>query len=222
MPATPAFAMPLGRRFAPRPGEYRFTRRIERELRGSDRLVVERTFAVALAEENGGFHLAGQQSTVAVEAPAALQALADIERRRQEVALFPLDLDRSGLIVSGPGDSSSASPAVREAVDAAMAKLARDGKLASGDHAGFMQLVQSSFGAFLSRLPTDLFAPLRTEWVETREVAAGDGISGQVEIRFDASADPLTGLLQHASRNVLTRLHGTERQARESWSLERS
>jgi hypothetical protein len=196
-----------------------FSRRLERGLAGGAKLVVARSFAVRFAAAAEGWTLAGEQVDVAVEAPERIAALAAIERGRKETGLFPLTLDRSGLIVAGP-------PTERpKEVDRAIAIVR--GELAKRDvdadesraYEAFIRLVHEAGAKMSSAPPDDLFAPRDTQSHVERELALPGGGAGTIEVDFAATVDPASGVMRSARRDIVTRIGDDRRLTREDWSL---
>jgi hypothetical protein len=206
-------------RFAPPPATMRYTRRLERELTGGARFIVDRSFAVRFVPESGGFRVEGEQLDAAVEAPAQLEAFARLERERVETGVFPLELDGAGAILrlSHATDSEALDQAVREAgaeIDRWQLTPAERDRMRA-----FVEAVHRSAGALVTEPPRDLFAPVDCPREESRAVALPGGETGQVRIRFTATRDPATGLMRVARREVVTEVAGDLRRTIESWTL---
>jgi hypothetical protein len=206
-------------RFSPPTGPMTFTRRLQRGLADGNKLVVERGFAVSFAATAEGWTLAGRQVSVAVDAPARIAALAALERQRVETGLFPLTLDRSGMIVGSP------DPRPAKELDQALA-IVRS-QLAKADFAdderkelaAFVRAVGEAGAKMGSALPGDLFAPRDTASRAERELALPGGGSGTIAVSFTALTDPATGLMRQARREILTMIADDRRLTREDWTL---
>ena len=196
-----------------------YTRRIVRGLPGGGAIVVERSFEISFVELAGdGFEVVGRQIDVSVDAPAPLQAFADIERNRVETGLFPLALNGLGMIRSK--EAFSAQEATQKAVAEATAMAANTDTIADPKlFRQFLQQVQQSAAQFMSQLPVDLFAPSTQPIVLRRELPLPGDLSGEVEVIYRSAADPSTGLLTTAQRAVTTRIGNDSRTAQEAWSL---
>jgi len=206
-------------RFAPPEGPMRYSRRLERGLAGGASFVVSRGFAVRFRARDGGFHLDGEQVAVECEAPEALAAFARIERERVEQGLFPMLLDTAGRITGTEAPmAAQIDAAVREAI-ATIDRRPRD-PAARAALLQYVNAIHQSAGRVITELPRDLFAPPLAPRSESRAVALPDGGIGQVRVTFAAAADPVTGLMRTASREVVTELEGDERRTVESWRLE--
>lgn len=216
--AQPALAV-SAHRFNPGARPMVYTRRLVRGLAGGGAIEVKRSFEVSFIEKRGsGFELVGRQIDVAVDAPAPLQALADIERNRIEQGLFPLQLDRDGMIQTK--SPVSAKQATQLAVTKAMAMAETTESVSDPQlFRQFLQQVQQSAAQFMSQLPVDLFAPSTHPVVLRRELPLPGDLSGEVEVVYESAADPSTGLLTTAQRAVTTRIGDDSRTAQEAWSL---
>lgn len=195
------------------------TRRLDRVLLDGAVIQVERKWRIMFTEQLNGCVVQGTQVSVAVDAPPSLKALADIELNRNETALFPLTLDRDGLLpVEG---TASAADDMKEALDAAETFIAA--APADPDRKAQARAFASSLdrqaSRMLSRLPRDLFFPRSLEWSEDRDLALASGSIGRVSIRFQAQTTPETGLLQSAERAIVTTIEDASRTSREVWEL---
>jgi hypothetical protein len=214
-----AAALSPGARIDPPLGPMIFTRRLERGLAGGARLVVSRSFAVRFAETADGWTLSGEQADVSVEAPERIAALAAIERQRKETGLFPLKLDRSGMIVR-EGAAARAKELDR-AIAIVHAELARRNLAADERKAydAFIRAVHEAGAKMSSALPGDLFAPRDTATHAARAVALPGGGAGTIEIDFTATVDPATRVMRQARRVIVTAIADDRRLTREDWTL---
>ena len=207
-----------GAPFLPPAGPMRYTRRLVRTMAGGHALVVERSFRVRFERARAGFAVLGEQTEVAVDAPAKLAALADMERKRVEAGLFPLQLDAAGRIA---GETQPTRLANLDEVISATRAVIEQRALSPGERAEaaqFLALVHSSAASFFSQLPADLFVPAETRRVEERAIDL-PGSDGLVRVEFVAETDPRTGLMHHARREIVTEIDGERRVTREDWSL---
>lgn len=211
-------------RFDPPPGPLRYTRRLVRPLAGGEAFVAARSFAVRFARRpDGGFILAGEQTGVEVAAPEGMARFAELERQRVETGLFPIELDANGIIEAGPGRTSSRQldAAVAEArrMFAEHAALPRE----RAEFDAFVMLVHQVGIRLSAHLPEDLFAPAQARRTERRAIAldgsGGGDRDGSVEIVFTAEADPLTGLMRRARREIVTVYGGERKASEEDWAL---
>lgn len=205
--------------FAPPAGSMIFTRRLERGLSGNNRLVVERSFAVGFTAMPDGWTVTGEQVAASVEAPEKIASLAALERQRIETGLFPLALDRTGLIVGGP------DPRPAKELDQAVAIVRREldkrgvGHDERQERDAFVKAVHDAGAKMTSLLPGDLFAPRDDPPRVERELALPGGGAGTIEVCFTAQADPATGLMRKARREIVTAIAADRRFIREDWTL---
>lgn len=195
----------------------RLTRMVSRVLPDGKEVVSRRTYALRFVREGAGYRVEGDLVESAVEAPPALRALAEIERKRGDPGLFPLRLDAAGRIVSGgiKGDADSQ----REAAGTVTGKLAASA-MAPAEKAqasGFVaQLVARGGG--LATWPSDLFVAPRGEHSEVQRMALPGGGEGTVTVSTRAG-DRATGLPATLERTVTTDLGGDRRIVRELWTV---
>jgi hypothetical protein len=208
-----------GRRFAPPAGPMTFTRRLVRNLGDGNALAVSRSFAVRFAHRIDGWSIAGRQVAVSVDFPERLAPLAALERQRTEVDLFPVLLDGRGAIVGGP------EPHLARELDEAVASVTRGfARLAhtadeQREHAAFVRALHDAGARMTALLPVQLFAPGGEALTAMRELTLPDGSEGTIAVSFTAAADPLTGLMRQARRDIVTTIAGDSRLTREDWTL---
>lgn len=213
-------AAQTGAPISPPAGPMRYTRRLERSLGDGARFVVSRSFRVVFRPDQAGFRVEGEQIDVQVDAPASLAAFRDLERKREELGLFPIRLDARGMIVGLAPDGES------QQLDAAVREISAEFERRPFDPAEreelrrFVSAVHQQAGRMVTLLPLDLFAPAETARRDSRQVALPDGEVGEVSVTFTAARDPATGLMRDATREVRTRLSGDLRTTLETWQLE--
>ena len=206
-------------RFEPPATPLRYARRLVRELRGGETIAVARNFSVRFVPlPAGGYEVEGEQVGIEVAAPEKMAPFAELERSRVESGVFPLRLGTRGLIEQGPEFTSS------QLLDTAVAEARRliGGATAADARAEaeiFLQLVHRAGATLAAHLPTDLFAPCEHARTERREIALPGSQTGEVEVRFTAEADPRTGLMSHASREIVTTIGSDRRTTQEHWTL---
>lgn len=194
------------------------TREVRRTLADGQQLVVRRHYLVRIQPAVGGYTVTGELAGVEVEAPADVADLAEVERQRPDLGLFPLQLDAAGLIVG--------RPAPVETVDAVRARTAMTAYLARTDLTPAERTAAQTMAAKLqaqgqsagNAWPADLFRPAPGKRSEDRELTLPDGRMGHVTVTVEAS-DGSDGLLAQMERRVVTRLDGTERLSLERWTL---
>ena len=196
-----------------------YVRALERELAGGFRLTVRRMFNVHFERQGRGFRLVGNQTSAAVDFPENLASLARLEEQRVETGYFPMLLDQTGQIVSGP--ETARSHEVELAIEEARRRL---GNLETDptDMDEAQQLVESirlAGTSVVSRLPGDLFAPHDTSRSEEGQISLPWGEAGRVRMDFSAERDPQTGLMRMAQRVVTTTIAEDARRSIESFEL---
>jgi hypothetical protein len=217
---TPAIARAQDRAFAPPRGPMLYTRRLERSLPGGAHFTVSRSFAIRFREEEeGGYRVDGEQVAVEVDAPESLASFAEMERNRREGSLFPLLLDREGLIAADL--EAEEPPRLDEAVQEALQRIARlhAPPADEAELTGFLRAVHANAALLLTALPRDLFAPGEDGGSQSRTLALPGGGEGIVTVAFDAETEPLTGLMRSARRQIITEFDGSLRRTMESWTL---
>jgi len=195
------------------------TRRLTRELTGGYSIVAERRFRIRFSAANGGFRVDGSQVASSVKAPPNLAEFARLEQQRVEIGLFPLELDRQGIIRSGGAKTSHDS--LRRAVELALAEV-KQMRLSAQDKdeaRAFLLGLERAAGRIASEPPVDLFTPPPLATPATHRVALPNGLSGSITTQFSGSVRPETGLLDQAERIVLTGMDGTMRRTVEHWSM---
>lgn len=206
-------------RFSAPAGPMLYSRKLVREMAGGFSLTTERSFAIRFEATEDGFFVAGQQLSVRVDAPAKLADFARLEEQRVEDGIFPLVLDRAGHILRGAQatdcrEFDAAVLAARAALDRQAIELPERVSLRD-----FINTVQKAAASLTSALPADIFAPVRPYRSESREVPMPDGGTGVMQLEFEATAEPETGLLRSAERRVITRIAQEQRRTLESWRL---
>ena len=206
--------------FEPPAAPLLYTRRLVRELRGGYRLAVTRSFAVRFARlPAGGYQVGGEQVAVEVAAPEKMASFAELERGRVETGVFPLVLDGRGLIEHGPGLVSSQllDRAVAEARRMIGARAVPAAERSEAE--AFVQLVHQAGAGLAAYLPQDLFAPASHSRTERRAIDLASSEAGEIEVLFTADADPRTGLMSRARREIVTMIGGDRRITEEEWTL---
>ena len=196
------------------------TRKLSRGLRDGNAVVVTRQWRVEFSQESRGVTITGEQTAVSVSAPPALAQLAQIEEERATDGMFPILLSSDGVIMAAGENTSQAS------IDAAL-KAAEEVMMARGlaqasaaEQRQVMAQLQAAGSSFLDEMPGDLFYPSTTPLREVRQVPLGEGMVGEFEVSWEASAEAETGLLENARREVITRIGESERRSSENWRLE--
>lgn len=205
-------------RFQPPEAPLTLTRSVYRQLVDGKEIVVSRRYAIHFTRDDRGFRLDGKLIDVQVAAPPSLAMLADVERKRADVGLFPVQLGADGMIEGAM--VAHVDPAVRQQLLQGGASVLTSSGMASGD----LQQSKSYLGAVVNAShgaswPLFLFNPGPAEHREVRQIALGDGSSGEVEVRVKAEDILPGGVARRVERKVITRIAGTERVAREVWTI---
>jgi hypothetical protein len=205
--------------FAPPESPQVLTRTVWRSLADGKQIMIRRRYAVQFTRLGEGFLLDGKLLDAAVEAPPMLAAMAELERKRGDDGLFPLQLDAAGRILDDARPLRVASGLRDNARERAQGLLAAT-PLASS--------LQQESGAFLNQLsaqgvptawPADLFNPASGERSERRRIALPGGQEGEVHVSVKVIGAQPEGLPRSVERTVTTVLAGTARTSREQWTL---
>lgn len=220
--ALPVLALPV--RLAAVEGRVTFPtapvilkRELERSLGGGGAVAVTRIWECRFAVMPEGARIDARQIDVSVSAPAGLSALAEIERRRDVAGLFPMRLDRAGIIVGWEGRSAGIQRAVEEAASAIERKALEQS--AEKDARRYVAEIGSKAAALVSQVPRDLFFPQTGERSELRTLDLPGGGTGSYEVTISATARKEDGLLERSERRIVTRIADSARVSREVWSL---
>ncbi|WP_128891417.1 hypothetical protein [Erythrobacter sp. HKB08] len=217
--ATPLAALAGAPHFVPPTGPARLKRTLTRGLSGDAAIVVQRSWDVRFERSSSGYSLSGKQVSVAVDAPPALAALADIERKRIADGFLPMEITPGGMIASRSAVPSK--EAVAQAVEVA-ARLFEDGGMPAQDRAAanrFLAHIHQSASQSLSALPTDLFMPVSTRHQASEEILGAGGVAGEVGSVFTAEMAENGHHMAWAKRVVTTRIGGDERVSSDLWEL---
>jgi hypothetical protein len=220
--ATHAIASPASEMvFSAPDGSLVLTRELRRELSRGKQLVTRRNYRIAFVRDGDGWRVDGELIDCQVDAPPELDALAQIEKARPDVGLFPLYLDSSGRIVEQRGSRADAASTTeaRAVVSKAVAGIAmapQDRAIAST----MVQRIAAQSHSSGGRWPEDLFRPASGHRSEVRNMALPDGSEGRITVTTDAAGSG-DGMLDHFERNVVTELGGTRRESMEVFRLAR-
>ena len=192
---------------------------VERGLGKGAKIVVTRRWLIHFSTTATGITVTGHQLSATVDAPAKLSAIADIERRRDASDMFPIELDRTGLITSLTDASSPKS--VAEAVDTALRQLKERGDEGQSyaDHRSFLMSVNRMTSEQVSRIPTDLFVPAPGSDQTDRAIPLADGQSGKIAIFHTATTRQKSPLLAGSERRIVTTVGPEDRVSSETWTL---
>lgn len=201
-------------------GELVLSRSLIRELSDGKQIVVSRRYQIRFVPIATGYRVEGSLLSVSVEAPPILSSLADLERRRVDSGLFPVELGSDGLMRSQA--PSTADPGFRTELQAQAGALLyprTDGAAARAETGRVIgKLVQ---GAGTSPWPADLFNAKPGERRIERQISLADGRAGEVEVVLRVDALLPCGLPQRFERTVITRLPGSRSVSHEIFTFER-
>ena len=200
-------------------GPMRFSRKIIRSLSDGSKLQIERSWRLLFTRQGQGIAVSGDQISVEVDAPPSLAELATIEQARSTDAIWPILLsDQGRILAAGQGidedDLAKAGMMARSMIESRVQP--RSDREAQLDYLG--QLLAAG-GSLLAQLPADLFFPTEAPMRLVRPVDLPDGLTGEFEVNYASNAVPGKGWLDHAAREVITRLEGTEMRMREEWQM---
>ncbi len=205
--------------FSPSESPQVLTRTVWRTLADGKQIIVRRRYAVQFTRQDNGYLLDGRLLDAAVDAPAMLAPLAELERRRGDEGLFPMQLDAAGQILAN-ANATAEAPALRN-----IARQRSQGMLAAKPLAPAQQqesalfLKQVAAHGTLAAWPVDLFNPASAERSERRRIALPDGQEGEVSVSIKVLGAHQAGLPRAVERTVVTVLAGTSRTSREQWAL---
>lgn len=212
--------LPTGSLISPPAGPMLYRRELTRELVAGAKIVTRRDFAIGFERLSDGFLVRGEQVAVDVALPETLARFAALEKARDESGLFPLSLDAFGRL---RGDSGAPAPddAIESAI--ALAKQRIEQQDLQRDEERELQAFVAGFhqaaAQMTAQIPTDLFAPARPLQEDGRVIALPTGEEGHFTNRFQSERDPATGLMRHASREILTEIGGDTRRTLERFWL---
>jgi hypothetical protein len=221
MPVAAAQAAPG----APAPGAFiapsgplQLTRVLRRPLPDGTEIVSTRRYAITITPDGTGYRVDGRLLEARVDAPAALSALAAIERGRPDSGQFPFALDARGLIASGarPEDAGASRLA-----GAAAQVAVTSSSLADSDRSQAEALINQLLSrrtAPGAQWPSDLFHPAPGLHSQTSRFALPDGQSGSVTTTVDARQREGEATIE---RTVITETGGNQRVTRETYSVTR-
>lgn len=207
--------------FSPPTAPQLLTRTLRHELHDGRAVVTRRTYRVNFVAESAGFRIDGTLAEVTVDAPPGLEALAALERKRPDVALFPMRLDAEGNL-KDVAEAPAPSLAQKQALGTASEQIARmplspdDARQAQGF------VAQLRANPYRTAWPRDLFHPAPGDRREQRDIPLGNGLHGAVTTEITARADATSGLLAAFRRKVTTDLGGNTRVVVEEWALTRA
>ena len=207
--------------FEPPSGSFRLTRELHKALSRGQKIVTRRSYDISIVRDGAGWRVDGRLADSQIEVPPELAMLAELEKGRKDAGLFPIYLDRTGLIVGQRGVSDAATiTAARAVVGGAIAKA----PLASGEHAVAADMVKRIVASSESgggKWPADLFRPTAGRRSESQSMSLPDGSEGRITVVVEAQGSG-DGLLEQFARSVVTEQAGSRRETRELFKLARA
>jgi len=217
LPASPADPFRAG--FSPPTEPMRLTRELRRPLGNGDEIVSRRTYEVTFQRDGDGYVVDGQLIDVSVEVPQKLEALAELERKRPDVGMFPLRLDGDGFLL--PEIDAQHASAVTSGVEMVSRQLGQLG-LGAIDLARAKAFARQFLGrGGMTHWPQDLFHPVPGERRDERDMVVEGGEQGDILVEIDARTDASSGMMRSFERSVTTRLGDSAQVTHETWTLDR-
>lgn len=203
--------------FTPPSGPMVLSRTVWRGLHDGKAIKVTRPYAVTIRADGDGYLVDGQLIDTAVDAPAAVAVLAELERKRVETGVFPFRLDRTGRIVPGPAPA----PADHRPTARAAAGLVGAAPLPEQVRQQSRAVLDEVIGAARAGTawPADLFNPVAAKGEQSREVQLPDGAKGRIAVSISVERRSAGHVPHSFERTVTTSLGGTDSTTRETWTM---
>lgn len=197
------------RQFVPPAEDVVMVRSLVRELSDGNQVVVSRKYRLRFAPLAEGYEVDGVLLGVTVDAPPLLAGLADLERNRVDVGLFPIALGNDGLLSGQTPPAPAQSSEVRRQAGALLgARIART-EAVGGPGIGNRLLDRLAQNGATSPWPADLFRSRPGERRFGREISLADGRTGAVEVVLRVDTLLPCGLPRRFERTVITQLPGS-------------
>jgi hypothetical protein len=192
------------------------TRTLRRPLPDGKEIITLRSYLLHFTPIDDGVRIDGELLAVTVDAPPVLQAMAELERARPDPGMFPMWLDRDGMLRAG--NPAPTGPARNAAVDQVVSRIGAL-PLPAPDAAQAQAFArQFRGGGGGTPWPRDLFRPVPGERLEDRTVPLPDGQNGSVSVATQ-TAVTAKGLLASYTRRITTDMAGDRRISIEEWAL---
>ena len=205
--------------FKPPESSLLLSRTLVRSLPDGNTITTRRDYEVRITRAGDGFRVDGKLIDVGVEVPPSLRALAEIERRRLDDGLFPIQLDASGMIVAGVIPDSVRS--LGQAANLVSERIGGSGLSALDMLQAQAFVARLRSGAARSKWPDDVFRPALGRRNESRRLTLPDGGVGQVVIEIAGQGPGPRGQIAAVDRVVTTDLGGDQRVTHERWQIRR-
>ena len=204
-------------RFTAPSGPMKLTRVLERELGDGNSVVVTRSWRIRFLEVPAGYRVEGEQIAVEVDAPPRLAGLAEVERRNPQAGLFPIALDRAGMIVGGEPAYIPPIPGLTAAAEEYLEGAPADTR---AEAMRYTMALQMAGARMTSRWPQDVFFPASGPRSDERAVGLPSGAEGTIAVSFNGRLDPSGARLAWAERRIVTHLGDSTRTSLEMWRME--
>lgn len=193
------------------------TREVRHALADGKEVVGRRSYRLTFARDGDGWRVDGTLVDAQVEAPAQLAALAALEKARKDEGLFPIRLDRAGMIVAqgNPADAAVAGDRAKALVTGSLGALGTADRSLAGDMVARISAEARAKGV---NWPQDLFNPATGQQSQVRTMALPDGREGRITMTRVAETGH-GATLHKLERDVVTELSGTRRVNREIFTL---
>lgn len=206
------------RKFSPPREDIVLSRTVIRRLVDGKQISVTRRYRVRFIPLSDGYRLDGALIDVRVEVPPVLEKLAEIERRRQDIGLFPVRINSAGVVVDQDTSVIDRDSRRQNVV------LANDVIAESGLDPAFRQelvglVTKMAYSTPNSPWPVDMFRAQPGEHRQVRQVTLSNGSQGEIDVLFRVGDLLPCGLPGSIERIITTRFSGTERVSREIWTI---
>ena len=195
------------------------TRMLRRELGAGQEVISRRSYRIHIIPEGAGFRIDGELSGIEVSVPPNLEPIAQLERNRRDVGLFPILLDRQGIITSQPDPARQTLPVTARGLARGIVSGAGLRPEERTEALRFVDALLNAQGGVITQWPTDLFRPTAAQHSSTTHFPVANGQTGQVTVTLNAASDGVCGLVRSFERTVVTDLGGLQRVSHERWTL---
>lgn len=201
--------------FAPPDQPMVLTRTLRRPLPDGQEVITLRSYLLRFIPTSDGVRIDGNLLAVTVDAPPVLQAMADLERARPDSGMFPMWLDRRGMLL--PGSPAPGGPDRTAAVDRALSRIDTLALPApeKAQAQGFASQFRGAGGG--TPWPRDLFRPVPGTREDRRAVSLPEGGQGSVTVVTRTTISD--ALLATYTRRIVTEMGGDARVSIEEWTL---
>lgn len=193
------------------------TRTVVRTLQDGNAIVARRSYRITFEPDGEDFAVSRTLISSEISAPLALQAIAELERRRTEPQSMTMVVDRHGIArVRSP--APPAQP-LQVGVDLAR-ELISDTAVEPSDKRDADTFVsQTAAHGVPVPWPADLFSPAAVDFDDSRAVALGGGASGTVSVAHRIKARLPNGAPAAFEREIVTEIAGSRQVSHEEWTI---